>query len=121
VVRTLRLIVKIPREKIMVNREGVFNRTENNILFSREDVLHKLKCSPSHYPQVIAEKFPHVLERVIRLWHSSECVDYLNDLMKPNGSGGRFDREGFPEKVWEELFVLLQHHKKSSSQTRFSR
>jgi len=105
----------------MANREGVFNRTEKSILFSREDVLHKLKCSADHYPQAIAEKFPHVLERVIRLWHSSECADYLNDLMKPNGSGGRFDREGFPEKAWQELFVLLQYHKKAIAQARASR
>lgn len=105
----------------MVDRKAVFNRTETNVVLSREFVQDKLKCSPNHYPQVIAEKFPHVLDRVVKLWHTSECVDYLNDLMKPNGSGGRFDREGFPEKVWQELYVLLQHRIKLKSPAKFSR
>ncbi len=76
-------------------------------MINREVVLHTLKCSPDHYPQMLDERFPHVLEKVVQLWDTPEAQPYLADLLQPNGrGGGRFDRDGFPDKAWEEILQL---------------
>jgi hypothetical protein len=81
-------------------------------MMNREVVLHTLKCSPYQYPQMLDEKFPHVLEKVVKLWGSPEVEPYITDLLQPGRSGGRFDREGFPEKAWQEIFQLHQLYDK---------
>lgn len=82
-------------------------------MINRDTVLQTLKCSPSQYPQMLEDRFPHVLEKIVKLWNSPEEGDaYLADLLQPNGrGGGRFDREGFPEKAWQEIFHLNVLHK----------
>lgn len=76
-------------------------------MISRETVLRILKCSPNQYPQMLEEKFPHVLEKIVNLWDSPEGDSYLADLLQPNGrGGGRFDRDGFPDKAWDEILQL---------------
>lgn len=76
-------------------------------MLNREIVLHTLKCSPNQYPHTLDERFPHVLENVVRLWDSPDAEYYLADLLQPNGrGGGRFDREGFPDRAWEEIMHL---------------
>lgn len=76
-------------------------------MINREIVLNTLKCSPNQFPQTLNERFPHVLENVVRLWNSRDAEYYLADLLQPNGrGGGRFDREGFPDRAWEEIMHL---------------
>lgn len=78
-------------------------------MIKRETVLQVLKCSPSQYPKILEDKFPHVLEKILKLWNSPDCGLYLADLLQANGrGGGRMDRDGFPEKVWQEIFQLNQ-------------
>jgi hypothetical protein len=78
---------------------------------SREDILITLGGSPDHYPQKLEEQFPHILEKIVNLWKSPECGVYLADLLQPEGrGGGRFDRSGFPDEIWEELLYLNQLH-----------
>lgn len=82
-------------------------------MISRDVVMQTLKCGPSQYPHMLAEKFPHVLERIMKLWHSPDGETYMADLLQPNGrSGGRMDRDGFPEKAWQEIFHLKQLYAK---------
>ncbi len=76
-------------------------------MINREIVLNTLKCSPNQFPQTLNERFPHVLENVVRLWNSPDGEYYIADLLQPNGrGGGRFDREGFPDRAWEEIMHL---------------
>lgn len=76
-------------------------------MISREAVLQTLKCSPNQYPQLLEERFPHVLEKIVELWNSHEGETYFTDLLQPGGrGGGRFDRDGFPEKAWNEILAL---------------
>jgi hypothetical protein len=76
-------------------------------MVSREIIQQTLKCTPNQYPAILEEKFPHVLEKIVRLWNSSEAEHYFTDLLQPNGrGGGRFDRDGFPEKAWKEILQL---------------
>lgn len=84
-------------------------------MMNREVVLHTLKCSPNRYPQTLDEQFPHVLENVVKLWNSPEAEPYIADLLHPTRSGGRFDRNGFPERAWEELLQLQMLHRKLHS------
>ncbi len=82
-------------------------------MITREVVLQTLQCSPSQYPQMLEARFPHVLKKIVQLWNSREGEDYMADLLQPNGrGGGRFDRDGFPEQAWQEIFLLKQlYHK----------
>lgn len=76
-------------------------------MVSKEEILNTLRCSMSQYPKVLAENYPHVLAKIISLWHSPEGEIYLADLLQPNGrSGGRMDRDGFPSNAWQEIFEL---------------
>jgi hypothetical protein len=87
-------------------------------MVSREIVLKTLKCLSNQYPQMLSEKFPHILEKIVKLWNSPEGEDFLNDLLQPNGrGGGRFDRQGFPEKVWWEILRLKELYHKPRSKT----
>lgn len=75
-------------------------------MMNREVVLQTLKCSPHQYPQLLDEHFPHVLEKVVKLWDSDEVEFYIADLLNPTSSGGRFNRDGFPDKAWQEIIQL---------------
>jgi hypothetical protein len=76
-------------------------------MISRETVLQTLRCSPNQYPQLLEERFPHVLEKIVKLWNSPDGEAYFTDLLQPGGrGGGRFDRDGFPEKAWNEILQL---------------
>lgn len=82
-------------------------------MISRDTVLQTLNCSSIHYPQLLEEKFPHILEKIVALWNSPDVEPYLADLLQPNGrGGGRMDRDGFPEKAWQEIFQLKVLHSK---------
>lgn len=89
------------------------------MMISRELVLKTLNCSPNQYPQLLEEKFPHILEKIMQLWNSSHGDAYFADLLQPNGrGGGRMDRDGFPEKAWQEIFHLKQLYEKSRKKGR---
>ena len=75
-------------------------------MVSREEVLQTLRCLPNQYPKLLEEKYPHVLEKIVQLWNSPDGLTYFADLLHPTCSGGRFDRSGFPEEVWNEILRL---------------
>ncbi len=83
-------------------------------MISRELVQRTTGCSSNQYPQMLEEKFPHVLEKIVQLWRSPEAEDYLADLLNPTRSGGRFDRDGFPEKAWQEILQMKVLWEKSA-------
>lgn len=76
-------------------------------MVSRETVLQTLKCSPNLYPQILEERFPHVLDKIVQLWGTTDCEFYLADLLSPSYSGGRYFRRGFPLEAWKEILLLL--------------
>ena len=87
-------------------------------MINREAVLKLLQCNPNQYPQMLEDKFPHILNKIITLWNSPDGAAYLTDLLQPNGrSGGRMDRDGLPEKVWQEIFQLKQLYEKPRPRT----
>jgi hypothetical protein len=76
-------------------------------MISRTTIMQTLNCAPNHYPTMLDEKFPHVLEKIVKLWNSPDAEPYFADLLQPNGrGGGRIDRDGFPDQVWEEILQL---------------
>jgi hypothetical protein len=82
-------------------------------MINKEEVLHILRGHPIQYPKVLEEKFPHILKKIIQLWNNPEGGLYLADLLQPNGrSGGRMERDGFPENAWQEIFQLQQIYAK---------
>lgn len=82
-------------------------------MIDRETILKTLQCNPIEYPKLLESKFPHVLEKIVCLWGSPEAEDYFTDLLQPNGrGGGRMDRDGFPDQVWQEILHLKVQHNK---------
>lgn len=79
-------------------------------MINKDDVLHTLHCSPSQYPQMLEERFPHILEHILKLWDSPEAEPYISELLRPNV--GRFDRDGFPDQAWNEILHLQVLHGK---------
>jgi len=79
---------------------------------SRETVQQTLKCLPNQYPHTLEEKFPHVLAKIVQLWNSPDGETFFTDLLHPNCSGGRFDRDGFPGKAWQEILRLSELYRK---------
>lgn len=78
-------------------------------MISREVVMQTLICSTSEYPELLEKRFPHVLEKIVELWNSPDAEAYFADLLQPIGrGGGRMDRAGFPDEVWEEILRLKQ-------------
>lgn len=60
---------------------------------------------------VIDHQFPHIAEIILSLWGSSECMDYLDELLnyvpdvqRPHG------RQGFPFPAMRELTIIQQYH-----------
>lgn len=55
--------------------------------------------------------FPHLAERILLLWGSSECVDYLEELLNYVPTSERPTlRQGFPFAVMTELSVIQNYH-----------
>ena len=59
----------------------------------------------------IDEQFPHIKEKILFLWGSVECADYLDSLLnyapdpqRPNS------RQGFPFQTVRELNIIQREH-----------
>ena len=59
-----------------------------------------------HFPQGIAQRYPHILARIADLWGSAALDAYLDNLMLDNRGG----RQGFPPDVATEIFRLISVH-----------
>lgn len=51
------------------------------------------------------EDFPHVTQKVVQLWGSQACIDYLYGLVHNTRTG---QRSGFPLEVVEEIALLMR-------------
>ena len=82
-------------------------------MLDKQVIFNTLKCSNDKYPRALEQKFPHILEKIIKLWNSPDVGVYIADLLQPNGrSGGRLDRDGFPPDAAKEIFELGVLHRK---------
>lgn len=70
-------------------------------------LLKLLGKHPELFPKVTAEKFPHVLARIVAQWDSPEEMDScFGGLMVVDERR----QQGFPEEVMKEIFALSNHH-----------
>lgn len=55
--------------------------------------------------------FPHIAEKILSLWGSGECMDYLEELLNYVPTPERPAlRQGFPFAVMTELSVIQNYH-----------
>lgn len=61
--------------------------------------------------QEIDKQYPHIAEKILAMWGSTECVDYLENLQnyvldeqRPNS------RQGFTAPVMAELTAIHNYH-----------
>ena len=72
----------------------------------RTALMAKLGSHGDAFPEVTAQRFPHIVARITDLWASPELDDYLDGLMISDRDG----RQGFPQDVAGELFRLISVH-----------
>lgn len=76
---------------------------------AKSELLALLGKHPELFPKVTAEKYPHVLTRIVAQWHSPRAMeDYFGELMVVDERR----KQGFPEEVMLEIFALSNLHDK---------
>lgn len=58
----------------------------------------------------IDTNFPHISAKIILLWGSGECMDFLDELMHYHPTEERPSREGFTLEVIQELSTIYAYH-----------
>jgi hypothetical protein len=51
------------------------------------------------------EDFPHLVDKLLQLWPSPACTEFLTGLLEDNRGG---TRNGLPQCVAEEILLLVQ-------------
>ena len=59
---------------------------------------------------VIDENYPHIVEKLIFLWDSPECMQYLDELLGYTYTSERPERRGFSLAALNELHLTQQTH-----------
>jgi hypothetical protein len=60
------------------------------------------------FPQQLAERFPHILDRILASWNNEDRTrKYFKSLMAPES------RNGFPVDVFQEIFLLSKFFDKA--------
>ena len=67
-----------------------------------EQLLALLGAHADRYPHKLEASFPHVLDRIVALWGSTELRQFVDALMLADRPG----RQGFPPDVATEIFRL---------------
>ncbi|MBI5918598.1 MAG: ankyrin repeat domain-containing protein [Nitrosomonadales bacterium] len=75
-----------------------------------EKLLELLGGDKERYPHSLERQFPHVLNRIMALWGTTELDGYVESLLIDD----RGDRRGFPTWVASEIFQLSLLHAKQS-------
>lgn len=64
---------------------------------------------------IIDEQFPHIKEKLLLLWGSRECMEYLQSLIEYSVSTDRSGRQGFPFHAVVELNIIRRVHHRDFS------
>lgn len=71
--------------------------------------------TPQHFRSSL-EGYPHIVAKLVKIWGSRECLDYLSHLVQDNRNG---TRAGFPLSVLHEIMLLsslLEHQSTAHEQ-----
>ncbi len=79
---------------------------EYDIAALKASLVQQLGDEAAIYPVRIEQRFPRILARIVDLWGTSACDNYLQSLMVSD----RTDRQGFPADVATEIFRLSMAH-----------
>jgi len=59
------------------------------------------------FPRLLAERFPHVLARIVEAWHSPTAMEAcISDLMLADPRR----KQGFPQEAMLEIFAISRLH-----------
>lgn len=68
-----------------------------------EKLASYLKGYESKYPHQLEARFGRILDKIVELWETPQMEGYFSELML---GGGRSNRQGFPDDVATEIFIL---------------
>lgn len=71
-----------------------------------QKILRAFSGVEESLPQLLAEKYPHVLSQIDKLWPTEEVITYLNQLLVLD----RNQRDGFDPEAVKEIMYLIQLH-----------
>jgi hypothetical protein len=61
--------------------------------------------------EIKLQKFPHIAHKIVQLWGTMECINYINQVLSDLDRGTRIEpSQGFPMETMEELLYLLEKH-----------
>ena len=61
-------------------------------------------------------EYPHIADKIIKMWGSEELSTYLEDLLDYNYTIERPKRKGFPFYVLNEINVIIKTHNRKFPQ-----
>lgn len=80
--------------KAVISKDEVHQRRVSQL----QDMLARHK---ERFPRQLAERFPHILERILASWNNEDKTrHYFKSLLAPES------RFGFPPEVLQEIFLL---------------
>lgn len=75
-------------------------------IFDLVPLLHEKGLTQS----VFDTDFPHVSEKIVTMWGSIECLEYIESLKEWVPTSDRPTRQGFPLHAIIELEYIYEHH-----------
>lgn len=78
-----------------------------------EQLKKLLEGSPEALPHALAERYPRIVERIVRAWSSPQDATALFDDLLVDRRGGR---QGFPPDVAREIFNLSVAYERTRAQ-----
>jgi hypothetical protein len=81
-----------------------------------EKFLKLLNNDASLYPTKLEEKYPHIFNKLVDLWETSQLKPYLDEIV----FDARGDRDGFHKDVGNELWKLHLYKLKIDSEEKGS-
>lgn len=74
------------------------------------EMLPTLGEHTGYIDSIIDVDYPHISKKIILMWGSNECVDYIESLINYSHSHDRPMRQGFPLQALLELQFVLDEH-----------
>lgn len=74
------------------------------------EMLPELGEHFSYEKSILDREYPHVAKTIVAIWGSSECMNYMEDLIGYTPTEERLSRQGFLFEAVKELNWLILHH-----------
>lgn len=72
--------------------------------------ISEIKAELGTSTSLLDEKYPHVAKYITKFWGRAEFYECTNELLVYSPTVARPSREGFPDDVIKEIFLIIKIH-----------